>query len=105
MTTTPPFGVPAGSARYAPSVNPSEAVSLIDLPIYGLQCLRSLRRIEAATQDTHRTQRTNFGLKFNHVEVVSDTVCKFKSFEASADAYKRLIEQKAIKVAIVYEKQ
>jgi len=46
-----------------------------------------------------------FELEYNGVEVVSDDVCKFKSFDRLADAYKRLIEEKAIKVALVYEKQ
>ena len=74
---------------------------------YGLIWVENGSVAVAQADDCEQLQdiEDEFELEYNEIEVASETTCKFKSFDRLADAYKRLIEEKAIKVGVVYQRR
>jgi len=74
---------------------------------YGLIWVQNGSVSVAEADDCEKLQdiEDEFELEYNEVEVASEMMCKFKSFDRLADAYKRLIEEKALKVGVVYQRR
>ena len=74
---------------------------------YGLIWVQNKSVSVAEADDCEKLQdiEDEFELEYNEVEVASEMMCKFKSFDRLADAYKRLIEEKALKVGVVYQRR
>ena len=74
---------------------------------YGLIWVQNGSVSVAEADDCEKLQdiEDEFELEYNEIEVASEMTCKFKSFDRLADAYKRLIEEKALKVGVVYQRR